>query len=118
MQHNSVYDQEGRYCAALLMELNYCKGSIMKFEDFDYSDYLNAFFFLRKKDATQIVKEHKQDRYEVCALHPDNAKSHYRMLSTYVMPCDELIDWIRKTKYRVVSIRKLRKQTNNSGEMK
>ena len=74
--------------------------------DFQQSDCLMGFIFLRKKDVEKEALQHSSARYKVVAIHPDKSNERYHMLLTYVMPCDELIDWIRKTKYRVVSIRK------------
>ena len=76
--------------------------------DFEQYDFLTAFVFLREKEANQEIEEHKQDRYEVCAIHPDKSGDHYKMFLTYVMPCDELIEFVKTTTYRIVSIRKLR----------
>lgn len=81
--------------------------------DYEQYDYLTAFFFLQKKEAENKVQEHEQDRYEIIAIHPDKSNERYHMLVTYVMPCDVLIDWLKSTEYRVVSIRKLRKQKGN-----
>lgn len=84
----------------------------MEYDDFEYSDYLTGYFFLRKKDAEKRFDECRQDKYEVLVIHPCK-NGRYLVLSVYVMPCDVLIEFIRTTTYRIVSIRKLRKQKGN-----
>ena len=77
------------------------------FIDFDYPDHLTGYFVLRKKEIAQKLNEHESDQYEILALHPDNAKPGYRMLITYIMHRDQLIEFVKSTTYRIVSIRKL-----------
>jgi len=82
----------------------------VRLADFEAYNHFCAFVFLREKDANQEIEEHKQYQYEICAVHPDKGGDRYRMLVTYVMPLDNLIEFLKSTQYRIVSIRKLRKQ--------
>jgi len=82
----------------------------VKLTDFEAYNHFCAFVFLREKEANQELEKHEQDRYEILAIHPDKSNEHYHMLVTYVMPLDNLIEFLKLTQYQIISIRKLRKQ--------
>lgn len=86
--------------------------------DFEMYDNLCDFVFMWKKDVSHKITDHKSDRYEILAIHPDKSNERYHMLVTYVMPCDVLIDWLKLTEYRIVSIRKFTKTESEERKLK
>ena len=79
----------------------------MDLNDFEQFDCLMGFAFLHPKDANEQARQNKSIRYKVVAINPEQSNDRYHMLLTYIMYRDQLIEFIRTTDYRIISITKL-----------
>jgi len=68
-----------------------------------------CFMFMKHKDAHEQSRQNESARYKVVAINPEQSHDRYHMLLTYIMYRDQLIEFIRSTNYRIISITKLHK---------